>query len=103
MTQEAMISPEETREYQTGWNESNNPPTPIYTTGWRVAQVVPQGQQFPMAEPIFWVECSDEVQQDTWWYLPGTEQIVPVPPVPFPEPNVTQEVQQPISEGVDSV
>lgn len=99
MTKEAMISPEEIVTYQTGWDESKTPPEAIYTTGWRVAQVEPEGQTFPMAEPIFWTPCADDVEQDTWFYIPETKQIIAVPPQPLPPPNGIQ----PISEGTQTL
>lgn len=77
MTKEAMISPLEPRQYQTGWVEV--PPVPpatdptweaTYAEGWRVAQVVPMGETFPMAEPIFWTKCEDTVEQDLYVYNP---------------------------------
>lgn len=100
---EALISPIEPREYQTGWDESVIPPQPIYTSGCRVAQVEPEGQTFPVAEPLFWTECADDVEQDSWFYVTDTQQIVPVPPVPFPEPNVSANVAQPISQGTETL
>lgn len=96
---EAMISPQETLEYQTGWDETTTPPTPIYTKGWRVAQVEPEGKTFPMAEPIFWTPCADDVEQDTWFYVPETKEIIQVPPQPFP----MYDVVQPISEGTQTL
>lgn len=75
MTQMAMISPDEPRNYQTGWDESGARPTPIMDgNGWRVAQIVPVGQTFAMGEPIFWTECADEISQDTYVYNPDDQQ-----------------------------
>lgn len=82
MTKEAMISPQEERQYQTGWEPNpveGKPPYPIMDgNGWRVAQVVSVGQTFPMGEPIFWTECADEIEQDLFVYNPDDGQFYPV-------------------------
>ena len=85
MTKEAMISPQEERQYQTGWDNSTTPPNPIMDgNGWRVAQTVPVGQTFPMAEPIFWTECGDDIEQDRFVYNPDDKRFYPVN-LPIPE------------------
>jgi len=56
----ALISPEE---------QVNN--------GYRVAQV--EENSFEVAPPLFWVDCSNEVIQDQFWYDPTDEQIKPNP------------------------
>ena len=61
-------------------------------TGYRVAQVVPVDQTFPVAEPnMFWVEVTDDVEQDKFWYDPSDETIklIPVPVIPDPAPEST--------------
>lgn len=35
--------------------------------GLRVAEVM--SSEFPVAEPLFWVDCPDEVVADMWIYL----------------------------------
>lgn len=84
---QAMISPQEIREYQTGWNGTE----PVYAEGWRVAQVVPEGQTFPMADPIFWIDCADEVTQDGWVYSPLDNQlyVANLPPLPIEQPTTS--------------
>lgn len=54
-------------------------------TGYRVAEVVNQGQTFPVAETMFWVACADDVVQDQFWYDPTDQTIKPIPQ-PEPEP-----------------
>lgn len=85
---EAMISPQEQRQYQTAWEPSEfegKPLVPVFGgNGYRVAQVVPVGQTFPMAEPIFWTECSDEIEQDQFVYNPDDGQFYPIT-LPLPE------------------
>ena len=62
----ALISPIEPRE-----------------TGYRVAQV--EQQEFEVAEPFFWVTCTNDVVADQFWYDPSDQTIKPVlqpePPV----------------------
>lgn len=53
--------------------------------GERVAQVEPDNKTFPVADPLFWVDCSYECVADQWWYYQGTCQVIPQPPAP-PEP-----------------
>jgi hypothetical protein len=50
-------------------------------TGYRVAQVVPTGETFPVAEAFFWTPCADDVVADQFWYDPETKTIKsnPVP------------------------
>jgi len=50
-------------------------------TGYRVAQIVEQGQTFPVAIELFWTACSDDVEQDKFWYDP-VDQIIKPNPVP---------------------
>jgi hypothetical protein len=60
----ALISPIEPRE-----------------TGYRVAQV--EEQEFGVAEPLFWVECANNVVADQFWYDPSDQTIKSIPE---PEP-----------------
>jgi len=48
----ALISPMEPRE-----------------SGFRVAEV--SAQDFPVADPLFWVDCSDDIVADEYWYKDG--------------------------------
>jgi len=58
----ALISPIEPRE-----------------TGYRVAQVVDDSAEFGVAEPLFWVSCSNEIVADQFWYDPTDSTIKPIP------------------------
>ena len=58
----ALISPNEPRE-----------------TGYRVAQVELNDQTFEVGQPLFWVECADDVITDQFWYDPSDELIKPFP------------------------
>jgi hypothetical protein len=44
--------------------------------GYRVAQV--ETIEFGVALPLFWVDCSDEIIADQFWYDPNDETIKPV-------------------------
>lgn len=54
--------------------------------GERVAQVVNDGETFPVAEPLYWLECADDVIADEWYLQAETNQILPKPLPPIPEP-----------------
>ena len=56
-------------------------------TGYRVAQVVPNEETFPVSIELFWTPCADDVVQDEFWYDPSdqTIKLIPVPPEPTPE------------------
>jgi hypothetical protein len=49
--------------------------------GDRVAEVA--DQDFPVAAPFFWVDCSDDIVADKWYYVDGSiiEKPIPEPPV----------------------
>lgn len=47
-------------------------------TGFRVAQVEPDANIFPVAEGLFWVSCSNDVIADQFWFDPSDETIKPV-------------------------
>ena len=51
-------------------------------TGYRVAQVVAQGETFPVADTMFWTPCADDVVADQFWYDPSDQQIKPIPVPP---------------------
>lgn len=74
---QALISPLEPRE-----------------TGYRVAEVVDVA--FEVAPPLFWIECSDDVVADQWYYDNQTGVINPVPSMP-PAPD------QPVSTGTQTL
>lgn len=53
-------------------------------TGYRVAQVVAEGETFPVAPALFWTPCADDVVADQFWYDPSDDQIKPIPVPPEP-------------------
>jgi hypothetical protein len=59
-------------------------------TGYRVAQVVAEGETFPVSPELFWALCADDVVADQFWYDPQdqTTHIKPIPPhIPTAEEN----------------
>lgn len=54
-------------------------PTEPVETGYRVAQIVDEGQTFEVGQPLFWVECADDVIADQFWYDPTDHLIKPFP------------------------
>jgi hypothetical protein len=72
MTQQALISPNEA---------IYNYATPPVQIGERIAQVVPDGQTFPVASPLFWVSCADDVTAQGYYWNGTTCVVKPTPPV----------------------
>ena len=68
---QALISPNEPRE-----------------SGYRVAQVVLDGQTFEVGSPLFWTPCADDVVADQFWYDPSDELIKANPVVVEAAPEV---------------
>lgn len=62
--------------------------------GYRVAEVA--ATSFEVAEPLFWVECGDEVVADRYHYDPTAGVILPNPPTVVPVN------QQPTTTGSQS-
>ena len=84
----ALISPNESPiKYVSGWT-TDTPPQPIWTpiaNSCRVAQVEPEGQIFPVGDPLFWTPCADDVKADQFYYNTNDKEIYPVPePAPYP-------------------
>ena len=48
-------------------------------TGYRVAQVVTEGETFPVSPELFWVACANDVVADQFWYDLSDQQIKPIP------------------------
>ena len=55
-------------------------------SGYRIADTHPDG--FVVAEPLFWVDCGDEVKPDAYWYNPETQSCIAFPPPPEFVPRV---------------
>jgi len=75
----ALISPNEQVFYISAWDSQ----IPVYTVlGQRIAEVA--DAQFEVALPLFWLECSDDVNAMDYYY-DNTIQLIPASP-PKPEP-----------------
>lgn len=96
----ALISPTQVSNYSwvSNWflNESVDPPNwvPIYSEIQgciRVAEV--EEIPFPVAEPLYWMDCPDNCKADLWYLKDGVisekPQDVPPPPPPPPTPVET--------------
>jgi len=80
----ALISP----------NEKVIDPNTGDVIGERVAEVCET--EFPIAPPLFWTPCADDVVANVWYYDPADQQIKLTPqptPVADPEQPITQETQ----------
>jgi hypothetical protein len=60
----AIISPQEARE-----------------SGYRVAEVVNDGNEFEIALPLFWQDCPDNIVADQFWFDPATSSFKILPSV----------------------
>lgn len=72
----ALISPNEVFNYSyiSSWNEVNDLWEPVRSeilNCQRVAQVEPDNQTFPVAEPLYWFDCPDNCQADVWYFKDG--------------------------------
>jgi len=55
----------------------------VRESGFRVAEVVEQGQKFEVNTTLFWHDCEDYVEADKYWYNPENESfnLFPEPPI----------------------
>lgn len=49
--------------------------------GYRIAQV--EIEIFPVGNPTYWLECSDKVAADVWYFDPSLNTPVPITQAPF--------------------
>lgn len=73
-------------------------PIELRETGYRVAETNSTG--FEVAQPLFWVDCADDVVADQFWYDPVDETIKAMPE-PAPAPVVDS--APPISQGAQDL
>jgi len=69
-------------------------PNEPVTNGYRVAQVEPVDNIFGVLEPLYWLDCNDEVVADSW-YFDTVEQIIKE----VPKPVVVAGHNQPTTTG----
>lgn len=98
----ALISPQEAPiQHITSWNTTVTPAIPIISNipnSCRVAQVEPDDKIFPVAEPLFWKDCADDVVADQWYYDTVALTINKIINVPMPTAN-----DQPNATGTVSI
>jgi hypothetical protein len=60
------------------------------SSGYRIAQVEPAESTFGVADPLYWIDCADDVVADLWYFDPADSTIkeVPIPPKPVPPESV---------------
>jgi len=54
--------------------------------GYRVAQVELAENIFSVAEPLYWLDCNDELVADSWYFDPVDAAIKAVPVLPSSKP-----------------
>ena len=64
--------------------------------GERVAEVAVS--DFPVAPPLFWIDCNDDVEADVYYYDPATQEIKLTPVTP----PVVSQTQQPTVQGAQN-
>ena len=57
-------------------------PNEVFESGIRVAQVEADDKVFPVAPPMFWIDCPEDVTPQ-WTYVDGDF----IAPIPEPESN----------------
>jgi len=95
----AIIDPRQPVDKIISWTASNPPKTVMeqITNSARVAEVA--DQTFPVADPLFWVVCADDVVADQWYYDTVTQEIIIIPPPP-PRPVAAD---QPVVSGAQTI
>ncbi len=76
----ALISPKELVTDVLSWNESTTPPTPNFSlipNACRVCQKENDENIFAVAEPLFWVDCDDNIMPSLSYYDLETNKIFP--------------------------
>lgn len=48
-------------------------------SGYRVAQVVEKGDEFPVFNTLYWHDCSDNITADNWWFNPANNTFIAMP------------------------
>lgn len=74
-----------------------SPNEPVYSydgtyLGERVAQVEPPENVFPVAKPLFWTQCADDVMQDKFYWDGSTCVAIPTPPLADAQQTTTTTV-----------
>lgn len=94
---QALIDPTVSVQHIASWTTPTQtaPAQPIYETylnSARVAEV--ESASFPVASPLFWTQCADDVVADQWYYNTATVAFIPVVNAPPPPPENPQQTTQ---------
>jgi hypothetical protein len=76
------------------------PPKPVYSTypnSARVAQVEPDADIFPVADPYYWIDCPDNCVEDYWYCDTANQTVNPIVNAPIPAAN-----DQPTIDGLQT-
>lgn len=99
----ALISPNEVFNYSwiSSWTQDSQTQvwSPVYSeilNCQRVAQVEPDNQVFAVASPLYWFDCPDNCQADTW-YFKDNQVFAKPQDEPMPE------LPQPVSQGTQTL
>lgn len=93
----ALISPAESVQYITSWIDFNTPVVSDLPNSARVAEVA--AQAFEVCPTLFWVECSDEVTAEDWYFDTNMQVVTKIPAPPTkPIPS-----DQPAANGVQTL
>lgn len=83
MTKKALISPNETTiEYISSWTVVNDKHEPVITAipnACRIAQVVEIGEEFDVAPPLHWKDCTDDVETGYYYFNTENDTIIKIP------------------------
>lgn len=80
----ALIDPNSSVFHTVAWTQQKpyKPITEEYPNSARVCEVV--DVEFPVAEPLFWVDCADDVVADQFYYDTQTQTINIIVNAPMP-------------------
>lgn len=83
----ALIDPREKVLQVIGYDSKGNPIEQPILNAARVAEVI--NFLFAVAEPLFWVNCADDVKADQWYYDTVQQQcfVIPSPPPASDQPS----------------
>jgi hypothetical protein len=83
---QAMINPDAPVQHIVGWN-GKNPILETYPDSATVCQVA--DETFPIALPLYWTNCPDNVLAYQFWYDLTSQQYNPIENVEPPQPVST--------------
>jgi hypothetical protein len=88
----ALIDPTSVVSYVSAWQAGAERYTPVVSpipNSCRVAEIA--DADFPVALPLYWADCADDVVADVWYLDSGDSAIKLIPPAPpVPAPTADQ-------------